>query len=338
MSLEITEKLVNEIVERRKQYLLSKIKRYPVNNFRASDIPDCDRYMVHSILNWDERTLYDEWLQATFDRGNAEEKQVIIDLMTLGFEFIHQQMPFEIKNRASEVICRGHIDGKILWEGKAIPCEIKSMNINTFNSLNSIEDFTKKPLHRKYLRQMQLYLFGNNEEAGVFILTDLQGHYKFIVVILSYEECEWILKRLEKNWEFVKNREYPDRIEYSDKICGRCAFSHLCLPEVKHEGSQMIENEILEGKLERREELKKLADEYETLDDEIKEPFKKNRIPQAFVGTSWQITTKVSTGTRVDTKSMPDDIKKQYEVPTEKVVVQIINLDKNKKRGDESGQ
>ena len=35
-----------------------------VNNFRASDIHECDKYMVHTILDWDKRSMYDVGLQA----------------------------------------------------------------------------------------------------------------------------------------------------------------------------------------------------------------------------------------------------------------------------------
>lgn len=324
MSLEIAEKLVNEIVEKRKQYLQNKIQRYPASNFRASDIPDCNRYMVYSVLDWQKKELHDEGLQAIFERGNIEERQVVQDLMAIGFNFVSQQTPIEIKNRQGEVICRGSIDGKIIYNKEAIPCEIKSMNMNTFNSLNSLDDFTKRPLHRKYLRQMQLYLFGNNEEAGIFILTNLQGHYKFIVVTLSMEECEWILQRLERNWEFVKKKEYPDPMGYNEKICGWCGFKHLCLPEIKNEGSQMIDNPALEEKLERREDLKILVEEYDEIDSSIKDLFR--NVPQAFIGKTWQIISQKRTGTRIDTKALPEEIKKQYSVPTETVTVKILKL------------
>lgn len=326
MSYDLAVKLGNEIVERRENFLRSEIKMFPVNNFRASDIPDCDRAMVYSVLNWQERAKHNTGLQAIFDAGNKEELNVKHRLgYQLGLEFIQQQAPFEIKNRAGEVMCRGHIDGKILYEGKAIPVEIKSMNENIFNSIKSIDDFQKKPIHRKYLRQMQLYLYGNNEEAGIFILSNFRFE-KIFVVALDYGECEKILQRIENNWELVKQKKYPDSIEYSPKICDNCPFSHLCLPDRENKGSLIIDNDEIESQLVRRAELKPLVNEYNEIDETIKNTFKDTE--SVFIGSRWQIQTKKSQYTKVDTKAIPEEIKKQYEVMTERVVTKIIDLDK----------
>jgi len=326
MSLEKATLLADEIVIKRKEYLRSKIKRYPASNFRASNIPECDRQMVYSVLNWKEKSLYDEGLQAIFDRGNTEEKRVKIDLMELDFNFVAGQNDFEIKNREGEVICRGHIDGKIIYREEAIPCEIKSMNMNTFNALTSLDSFHKKPLHRKYLRQMQLYLFGNSEEAGLFILTDLQGHYKIFVVELDYGTCEYILQRLERNWVSVKKKEYPDRITYSEQVCEWCPYSHICLPDIQSKPAELINNKELEEKLDRRAEIKAIAEDYRALDGEIKAPFKKAENLTAFVGTRWQVISKTSVSQRIDTKLIPEKIAKDYLVDSKRTNVKIIDL------------
>ena len=319
------DKLINEIIEKRKTFLESKIQRYPATVFRASDIHDCDRYMVHSILDWDKKQMHDAGLQAIFDRGNKEETEVQRDLLDLGYKVIESQTPFEIKNRAGDIICRGRIDGKIQSD-KNYPIEVKSMNMNTFNSINSIEDLTKKPLHRKYLRQMQLYCFGHNAEEGLFILSNLQGHYKLIPVYLDLGECEWILQRLERNWDFVKKKEYPEA-KYNDQLCSRCPYAHICLVDVTNKGVEFIDNSELELKLERRKEIEALADEYAELDKEIKQPYKDcEKSVDMFIGTNWRIFTKKTPTVRVDLKAIPDDIKKQYEVSGITTYTKIIDL------------
>lgn len=324
MSLQTAEKLIDNIILKRKEYLASKIKAFPANNFRASDIHECDRYMVYSVLDWDKKNLHDEGLQAIFDAGVREEEAVKARLgYELGFKFIEQQRPFEIKNRQGEVICRGHIDGKILYDGEAIPVEIKSMNGNIFNSIRSLDDFQKKPLYRKYLRQMQLYLFGNNEEAGIFILSDFRQE-KLLSVVLDYGECEYILQRLERCWEHVKKKEYPDRIDYSKGLCSKCAYKHICLPEVKNEGVKIIENMELENTLERRDELKKYIDEYKEIDETVKETFRE--IPEAYIGIKWHIIGKEHIVNGIDIKALPDEIKKQYPKVTKKWITEIERL------------
>ena len=324
MSIEITNKLIDEIIARRKKYLMSQIKRTPVNNFRASDIGDCDRQMVYGVLNWRDKTLHDEGLQAIFEAGNREEQAVKQRLgYQLGLEFIEQQTPFEIKHRSGDIICLGHIDGKILYNDYAIPVEIKSMNENIFNSIRSIDDFNKKPIHRKYLRQMQLYLYGNNMESGIFILSNFRQE-KLIPVVLDYGECENILSRIEKNWQYVQNKNYPEKIDYSESVCGRCGFAHICLPDVENKGAQFIDNIELEEKLNRREELKELKSEYEIIDEEIKETFK--NISEAFIGKNWRIIGNERKTNRINTKLLPDDLKKKYSEEQISWVVKILKL------------
>lgn len=321
--------LIDEIIQRYNRNLESKKSKYPRQCFIASDITDCDRYLVHSVLNWQERAEVDNYLVATFEAGKNAERGVISDLLELGFEVIEGQTPFEIKNRSGEVICRGKIDGKIKYEDKKYPFEIKTMNVNMFNLINDIEDFQKKPLFRKYLRQMQLYLYGHNCEEGLFIITDLQKHYKLIPVYLDYGECELILQRLERSWEFVKKKELPPMIE-DVRICQKCAFNHICLPDIKSEGSEFINDEELLAMLDRREELRKYVEEYEEIDEIVKERLK-NLSKYAFVGDKYLVEVKRSVYKQLNTKLIPDDIKQQFSEEKERIQVIIKNLDKGGK-------
>jgi CRISPR/Cas system-associated exonuclease Cas4 (RecB family) len=309
-TLEETNGLIAHMIERRNNFLQSEISRYPKRAFTCSDIHECDRYMIHSLLDWDKRELHDTGLQAIFDAGKREEENVKQRLgYELGLEFVEQQSPFEIKNNLGEVIASGRIDGKILWEGKAIPVEIKSMNENSFNMINSLDDFKKKPLYRKYLRQMQLYLYGNNQQYGLFILSNFRTE-KIILVELDYGECEYILSRLERLWEMKKRGEYPEGT-YKPELCDRCPFATLCMTDVSNKPADMINNEELEEKLNRREELAPAAKEYADIDAEVKSVFKS--IPHAFVGQSFEITGKEQIRKSVDTKAIPEEIRKQYE-------------------------
>jgi len=305
--------LADHIVARRNDYLSKKISRYPKRAFTCSDIHECDRYMLHSVLDWDKRELHDVGLQAIFDAGNKEEENVKQRIgYELGLEFVETQSPFEIKNNLGEVIASGKIDGKILWNGKAVPVEIKSMNENSFNMINSLDDFKKKPLYRKYLRQMQLYLYGNNQEAGLFIISNFRTE-KIILVTLDYGECEYIISRLERLWEMKKAGKYPEP-EYKPELCDRCPFSSLCLTDVDNKPADFINNEALEEMLERREQLAASKKEYEDIDEQVKATFKE--VPHAFVGTRFEIINKQFTKKSYDTKAMPDEVKKPYERET----------------------
>jgi len=323
MSYELTEKLINEIAENRKRVLNSKITRYPRNNFIASDIHECDRYMVYSILNWKDRPLHNEGLQAIFDAGNKEEKNIKAILAECGYDVIHQQTPFEIKNKLGEMFCRGNIDGAISFQRQVIPFEAKSMHPNIFAGIKTIDDFQKKPHLRKYLKQMQLYLYGKEKEAGLFILSDFR-QIKLLPVALDLAECEWIVGRLERLWKNVKSKELPPQVDYAKGLCNQCSFKHICLPEVKNEGAKFIENEELEASLERREEIKPIVKEYGEIDKSIKENFRE--IEQVFVGKNWQISGKKQIRKSVDTNALPDEIKEKYTVEKETWITKIVKL------------
>ena len=320
--------LIDKMIEKRRETLSKKITRYPRTHFIASDIHDCDRYMVHSVLDWEKRALHDEGLQALFDAGNKEEDNVKRRLADDGWQMIEQQTPFEVKNRAGEMICRGKIDGKILYNRQGIPCEIKSMDGNIFRGINSLDDFHKKPHLRKYLRQIQLYMYGNNAEAGLFILSDFRRE-KYLPVALDLGECELILKRLETNWEHVKSKTYPER-SGNTELCARCPFITVCLPPLKNEGAKMVDTPELKEALDRREELAEAAGEYDDLDKRLKEEFR--GVQDTIIGLKWRIMGKETKPRKtIDTEAIPADILKKvtiYGEPGWKTT--IIRLDQAK--------
>src|SRR3990167_2007396 len=218
------EVLCTLITEERKKNLERNATRWPRKNPIASDIGDCDRQIVHGVLDWDKRTAFDADLLARFKVGDQREKEIIKDLMDTGFKVVDTQQSFEVKDSKGRQIITGRIDLKISHNGVRIPVEIKSMAPNIWNSVKSMEDFKKKPHLRRYIRQMQIYLYANNIDAGIFILDNCMGAWKPIFVPLDYEETELILKRLELAVNHIQAKTYPDRIEYSSSICGNCPF------------------------------------------------------------------------------------------------------------------
>jgi hypothetical protein len=265
----IIEKLIEDIQAQRKQYYMDKISPYPRRNFYASDIWDCDRYMVYGVLNWEDRLPTTWELHERFEAGNDAENKIVALLRKWGFDVIHTQMPIEVKNRQGEIICTGRIEGKIKHDGELVPFEAKLMMPYKFKGINSVEDMNKDIFYRKYPRQMGAYLYGQNKEQGLFIITD-GVRLKFIPIYLEYETMEWILQRLERNWEHVKNKTLPDRIEYKSKMCGKCPFNHVCLPDMKAQGEGMITDDELEQDLTKWWELKEAKQEYDSLDKSIK--------------------------------------------------------------------
>jgi hypothetical protein len=63
--------------------------------------------MTYAVLNWDERPLHDEDLQARFDVGNLWEREIIRELEGLGFKFMLSQLPVQIKKPGGCDHCHG---------------------------------------------------------------------------------------------------------------------------------------------------------------------------------------------------------------------------------------
>lgn len=319
--LELIEGLAREILEKRRARLQSEIKVWPRSNIYASQINSCTRQGVYQLTEWDKAKLHNEVLQARFNKGRQEETNLITELVSLNYEIVEQQVPLE-KAMTERYRLSGKIDGKIKYGGRRIPFEVKSMHPMSFSKVNTIADIKDDSFMVKYYRQMQVYLLGHNEPAGLFFLTDCLGHWKIIPVELNYEDAEQILQIVEAINKHVKAGSLPDRIPYDPDICGFCSFAHICLPDVVNEAIVKWENNPkVANLLDRLSELKPSHKEYEALYEEFKEIFK--GVPLAVVG-KWTVTGKLS---KRKTYDVPDDIKAKYIQSSETWLLKIMKAD-----------
>jgi len=261
----------------------------PVNANRASSLGHpCVRYLTYERVNWQDKAMLPPRVRLIFDIGNDIERRIKRDLEDAGFELIEQQRSYSWP----EYQITGHIDFKVLIEGKAYPVECKSMAPYTFAKINSVEDMLNAKYHylRGYPAQITLYLLLDEKERGLFILKDKSsGAMKEIWVDLDYDLGESLLKKAETVNAHVTAGTLPDRIEYDDNVCGECGYAHICLPAVNRKELEIIDSAELVMMLERRAELAPTAKEYKELDDEIKEQVKgKDKL---MVG-DWLITGK----------------------------------------------
>ena len=320
--------LADSILSKRIQRLEGMATAYPRRNSILSDIGECERQMVYSVLDWEKRPVAQPDLQARFEVGKVFEREVVRELMDMGFQFEQSQAPVQIKNRAGELIATGKIDGFIRWEGVRVPVEIKSMHPQIFQSIKSVEDFQKKPWLRKYTRQLQAYMFGNSCEWGLFIVGDCLGHWKMLPLALDYGEAEAILQRLERVHDSIKAKKYPDRIVYDQSVCGKCPFSAICLQDIIQTEAEIFDSPEWDAKLERHEELKPLAKEYEEIHENIKDSFK--GVHKSIIGGRWLIQSVPSKRTAYelpeDVKAEIDELKKNHAVllPVERLVIEKI--------------
>jgi len=256
------------------EYKNKRVKAFPQHALRASSIGHpCDRFHYHSIKDWNKKTLHGAVLQSIFDEGNTHETETIKTLVEIGFTVVEQQRAFNIETP----LITGHIDGIIRWEGTDYPFDIKTMGEYDFRKINSAEDllYSKKLHQRKYPGQLQIYLLQLGLEIGCFILKNkLTGEIKPIWMEIDYDYCEKLLKRAERVYEALSKQTPPER--YPDfSICSKCDFRELCLPDLKTgDGVRVLDDMEMASLLERRDQLKEVAEEYSELDDQIKEHFK----------------------------------------------------------------
>lgn len=315
--LSLIENLAKEILDKRKSRLLSDIKVWPRTNTYASQVPTCIRQGYYAIKEWDKAKLHDAELQARFNKGKQEETNLIAELVSLGYEIVEQQVPLD-KALTERYRLSGKIDGKIKYAGHRIPFEVKSMHPMSFAKVTTIADIKDDHFMIKYYRQMQVYLLGHNEPAGLFFLTDCLGHWKIIPVELNYDDAETVLQTVEAINKHVGQSSLPDRIPYDPDICGFCSFAHICLPDVINEAIVQWENNPkVANMLDRLGDLKPAHKEYESLYEQVKETFKNVRL--AVVG-KWTVSGKVS---KRKCYEIPDDIKQKYAKSTENWLMKI---------------
>lgn len=303
--------LAVDITTRREQALRDRTSSYPRTNSILSDIGECDRQMVYAVTNWQDKKEISPELKARFEIGNVQEREVVNELRQMGYDLILQQEPVEIKNNKGEVIGRGKVDGHFKYHGIKIPVEIKSMHPQVFDNIDSLDDFKKKPYLRKYLRQMAMYLYGNNVEEGLFLLTNCLGLWKVFVVTLDFGEGEQILQRLERVHAHLKAKTLPDRIEYRDEICGKCDFAHICLPDVMRKELNVLNDEDLLANLQLREATRDAYSEYSRVDKKVKDFLKKHNVEKGVAG-DFIITSRI-----IETKeraAVPAGTQTRYEI------------------------
>lgn len=259
--------MIIDIVNNYKQ---QRITSQPCNSNRASQLGHpCIRYLVLCRTKAMERRLHSLEMQYIFDEGEIHEKAVIRLLSDIGFNVIEQQTTYTW----AKYQITGHIDCIIDLHGSLIPLEIKSMSPFIWDKINNINDmFNSKYLYlRQYPAQLTLYMLLTNHEQGIFLLKNkVNGKLKEIVVTLDYAYAESLIQKAERVNQYIINDELPDPID--NDICNNCGFVHLCgLTHIaKNEGLKIIDNQELLEDINRMNELKGFALEYEEINKRVK--------------------------------------------------------------------
>lgn len=305
-------------------------KTYAVTSTWASKLghPCGERWLYYLRTDWEQMTQRD-W-KGIGILGNLIHDWWRIHMMQKGYAITQNEEPLSEELRRKFGI-GGRVDGRIGKAGRGVYYEFKSMDEHTYGKINSVEDMyeSDKAYLRAYPAQLQIYLYDKNEEFGFFILCNKKTlEWKIIVVPLDLAYVESLLKKAEevKKAYDAKLEENPfPRISYGS-TCKGCEFAHLCMPDIRNEGLDFIDHELLEAMLAERASLEDHVRQYDKLDKEAKDIAK--GIGRDFVvGDSYAVRIKKTSSKRIDTKLIPAEIAKQFFVPSERTTVEFVPLD-----------
>lgn len=289
-----------------------KIKVYPRRSIWASQLGHpCLRYNQYALTRWQDQQTHDAGLQMVFDEGNLHEQAVLNTLREAGFRVRQSQRPLDEPVKRDGKRMKYNISGRLdteinhplmgeLW----VPAEIKSMASHIWESIDTLDDLRNHKQHyiRGYIGQLNLYLLVMGKDLGLFIFKNKQsGALKFIWCPLDYQLGETLLHNAEDINQAVERIEadpanaesyLSPRIHFDEKICGRCAFNHICLPDAQFGGVELEVDEEIEAQLRKREELKPLVKEFEEIDEAIKGVFKKRADGLYLVAASFNVKVK----------------------------------------------
>jgi hypothetical protein len=310
-------------IESARQTALEKNgKPWPRTQPTASDLSPCAREMALGVLHWAERPGFDTKLLARFEAGSDKEPSVYRRLLEYGFTVVEAQRTFELKGKNGGIVLRGRIDGQLEWQGRRYPFDIKTVDPLLFPKLQTLEAIRQHPFFSKWVRQIMAYCYMADVDTGFLLMENLKGQWRFIEVPLDYTEMERIVADCEAAVQAVRaiqsggrgEEALPDYIE-DTAVCRRCwAFGRLCTPPGLSVGEiPLLDDAELEAKLARRAELDEAAEEYETLDKEIKAAVRGRE--RLLIG-DWLITGKEST---VNYKAQPARTLTQWRTTIERL-------------------
>jgi hypothetical protein len=221
----------------------------------------------------------------------------------------------------SIIICTGHYDGRIEWNGCSPVYEIKSLNPNVWGRIESFADFKRMGgFWTKYIHQMLIYLYKHSEEAGLFILHDCLGHLKLMPVYLMdwLDDCERALQTARAAAIGVATRT-PPAYHKNPAVCMKCwaREAGVCAPPLDFSGAgiRVVDDPDIIEAIRTMEVHDAAATEYDAAKKIVDARFKASGAGQYMVG-DYLVTTKEAVSVSY---KVPDDVKAPYAVEGKRV-------------------
>lgn len=261
------------IIEKLDQYMLeSRAKRYPCHSNRASSLGHpCLRYLFYERTAWNQKTAPELKSAYNMAAGVDMEHAFLLHLAEAGLSVFRspQAKVWPKFNISGKYDCMVSLNG--VGKSRPVLVEVKSVGPHVYEMLDSPTDLNRFWWTEKWLAQIQLYLLLEEQEEAILILLSQGKRPKEIAIHLDLDVAEALVQKAERINEAVAKGEAPERMAWDEAICGRCDYSHVCLPdEMRGVGLEVLDSQELLELLERREALKEKAEEYEEVDKEIK--------------------------------------------------------------------
>lgn len=312
-SLSEVQLLAQEIMAKRERKLATDIGRSQKREIMSfGDVHDCDRHNWYGMVEGDQRSKWDSFVQAKLDAGKARELNIKRELLELGYEPLMAGEVLEIKSESGAVLARGRTDLSLSLPSnfrKTVPVEVKCMQPYMWSSVMHWRDLLRNSWTRKYVRQLFLYMHAKGLSEGLFLIDDFAGHWKILPVEIDEVFLSDTLEKIKVATDARTSGVAPERIPYDHKLCGMCNFQHVCIPDIKQDPRlKVIENEQLAEMLERRSKLLDKWSEVEKINKAIKGFFKDVKDGVFTIG-NFIVTRRLSQTTKYE---IPDEVKERY--------------------------
>jgi CRISPR/Cas system-associated exonuclease Cas4 (RecB family) len=268
------------------------ITRSPHQSNWASELGhQCDLYLVYQRVKWEQGKLTDLNLQYVFNEGRKQERLIMQELESMGIEILQRGVSVGMDATLRKLNIGGKLDGLancaaiahrlpigIDWGRKKVVIEAKSLSPHNWEKLVDYDALmtSRHEYVKRWAHQMQLYLLGHSDEAGLFAFKNkVTGRIRFIPVLLDIETCDMLARKAERVNLLVEeynkrgDSALPAPIAWNQALCGDCKYLHICPNSRDIPETEISTDKELIELLERREALKPMSDEYDDVKDAI---------------------------------------------------------------------
>jgi hypothetical protein len=287
---------------------------HSANNWASEIGHPCARNLTYCRVNWRDRQPLATDARYRVEAGSEEETKIKHKLERAGFEVIMAQQHFTWP----EYKISGRIDGKveavIMGKKRHCPIEIKMINPLFWDKLKTVDDVrtSRNWWIRKYVSQLNLYLFMDVSEGGFLVLCCPGKRPRILPMLPNYDLADADLAKARIVNKHVDAGTFPEPMPYDPSVCGMCDFAHLC-PQLKALDSSWTEisdadTPMLELYVELKDAKKKFEEVHAKLVGDNKKPgryFGKNAIAGGIVIES--------NPRRMTQYTVPEELKVQYK-------------------------